>query len=166
MTTRGFGSVLYHYFLGDNFDKNIGSNTIVKFIGQMDTVFTGIDNINSCLDSPPVSTSNKVSLWPYMAYQTEGNSMGSYIQHVPPTSTGPYFSLYGEHPEFLSPDVIVPMSMQEMIYPDIGAYPEAFSDAQTKYPTRYLPSIATTPLLNNPSTWRDTLIETAIQYAV
>jgi hypothetical protein len=92
--------------------------------------------------------------------------MGSYIQHIPPTSTGPYFSLYGEHPEFLGPDVIVPMSMQEMVYPDIGAYPTAFSESQTKYPTRYLPSIATTPSISNPSTWRDTLIETAIQYAV
>jgi len=58
------------------------------------------------------------------------------------------------------------MSMQEMIYPDIGAYPEAFGEAQVKYPTRYLPSIPFTPILNNYTTWRDTLIETAIQQAV
>jgi hypothetical protein len=58
------------------------------------------------------------------------------------------------------------MSLQETVYPDIGAYPEAFNDAQIKYPNRYLPSIPFTPTLNDYTTWRDTLIETAIQYAV
>ena len=166
LTSSGFGSLLYHYFIGDNFDKNIGSNTTVNFIGQMDSRFTGLQPSLSCIDSPPVSTSSKVSIWPYLGYQLEGNSMGCYIQHIPPTSTGPYFSLYGEHPEYLGPSVIVPMSLQETIYPDLGAYPEAFADAQAKYPNRYLPSIPLVPNLNNYTTWRDTLIETAIQYAV
>jgi len=160
MTSRGFGNIFNHYFVGNNYDKNIGSNTIVKFVGQMESIFTGLEANTSCLDSPPVFTSTKVKVWPYMAYQTEGNSMGSYIQH--PNG----FSLAAEHPEYLSPNVLVPMSMQEMIYSDIGAYPEAFGEAQVKYPTRYLPSIPFTPILNNYTTWRDTLIETAIQQAV
>lgn len=166
MGTCGYGSVLYHYFIGNNFDKNIGSDTIVKFIGQMDSRFTGLQPSSRCIDSSPVTTSSKVSIWPYLGYQTEGNSMGCYIQHIPPTSTGPYFSLYGEHPEFLGPDVIIPMSLQETIYPDIGAYTGAFSDAQVKYPTRYLSSVPFTPSLNDYTTWRDTLIEIAIQEAV
>ncbi len=166
MGTSGYGSVLYHYFIGDNFDKNIGSDTIVKFIGQMDSRFTGLQPSSRCIDSPPVSTSSKVSTWPYLGYQTEGNSMGCYIQHIPPTSTGPYFSLYGEHPEFLGPDIIIPMSLQETVYPDIGAYTGAFTDAQVKYPNRYLSTVPFTPSLNDYTTWRDTLIESAIQEAV
>ncbi len=166
MGTSGYGSVLYHYFIGDNFDKNIGSDTIVKFIGQMDSRFTGLQPSSRCIDSPPVTTSSKVSIWPYLGYQTEGNSMGCYIQHIPPTSTGPYFSLYGEHPEYLGLDVIVPMSLQETVYPDIGAYTGAFSEAQVKYPNRYLSSVPFTPILNDYTTWRDTLIEAAIQEAV
>ncbi len=166
MGTSGYGSVLYHYFIGDNFDKNIGSDTIVKFIGQMDSRFTGLQPSSRCIDSPPVVTSSKVSTWPYLGYQVEGNSMGCYIQHIPPTSTGPYFSLYGEHPDFLGPDIIIPMSLQETVYPDIGAYTGAFSEAQVNYPNRYLSSVPFTPSLNDYTTWRDTLIEAAIQEAV
>jgi hypothetical protein len=90
--------------------------------------------------------------------------MGNYISHIP--YSGTYFSLYGERPDLLGPDIIIPMSMQETIYPDIGAYTGSFNEAKTKYPTRYLNSITTVPSLNDSSTWRDTLIETAIQYAV
>jgi hypothetical protein len=58
------------------------------------------------------------------------------------------------------------MSLQETIYPDIGAYTGAFSEAQVKYPNRYLSTVPFTPILNDYTTWRDTLIETAIQEAV
>ncbi len=131
----------------------------------MDSRFTGLQPSMSCIDSPPVLTSSKVSIWPYLGYQIEGNSMGCYIQHIPPTSTGPYFSLYGEHHEYLGPSII-PMSLQETIYPDIGAYTGAFAEAQIKYPTRYISSIPLVPTLNDYTTWRDTLIESAIQQAL
>ena len=179
LTSEDHGSTILHYFIGDNFNKMIGSNTSVQIIGQVDGRYTGYDPYMNCLDTQPSYTSKKVGRWPFMGFQIEGNNAGTYIAHIPASSTGPFFSLYNENADYLGPMSTdsgfkglsgignsLPMSMEEMIYPDIGAYPNAFSEAQSKYPTRYLTSNPTIPTISDYHTWRDTLIEQAVINAI
>jgi hypothetical protein len=172
---------------GNNKNKNIGSNTISKLIGSTCNRYGGQTNGQATAlfdEQIPFGSSYIATAQPF-TYAFEQPSYGMMVSYVPTGSTGGIW-YQKEYPGITNVDrpkngyigtavygatgTVLPGDLQSTLYPDWGAYPEAFAEQNTKFPNLYLPEKTEdnttkgypTPQLNNMLTWRDSWLETAI----
>ncbi len=171
------GSKAPRYFAGDNKDGKIGNNTIVKFVGSVDTKFQGASTTAGYSEEQGDEGNQYINVFPYMQWNTETPSYNLTCQYVPTGSAGtqwfhvdyPTFAPTGTKNGYRGTSGIgsaLPQDLQNYLYPDIGAYPGAFTQQQAKFPNLYLPGKTEVPDITNPSTWRDSWLETAIYEAM
>jgi hypothetical protein len=186
------GSRFQRNWLGDNGDKKIGSNTIVKFIGSSDSRFQGTSTTAGFAESAPQFGSDFVNSGnTYLQMNMETPTYGLVAQNIPVGRTGAlwyhkdYPGLTGATSVNQAKNGIVgtngvgyalPENLQSTLYPDWGAYTGAFQEQLEKYPNMYLPGktadlntifgAGNWPIFSNYQTWRDSWLETAIYEAM
>ena len=184
------GSRFQRNFFGDNFDKKLGNNTIVKFIGSTDSRFQGTSTTVGYTDIPPQFDSGYTPTQLYATMNIETPTYGLVCQYIPTGSTGTLWYTK-EYPGITSVDQpkngfignaqgtgskCLPEAYQYTLYPDFGAYTGAYQEQAERYPNLYLPGktaeldatfgVGNWPVTTNYRTWRDSWLETAIFEAV
>jgi hypothetical protein len=171
------GSKIPRFYSGDNKDGKIGNNTIVKFIGSVDSKWQGSSTTAGYSEEQGDEGNQYMNVVPYMQWNTESPSYNLTCQYVPTGSTGtlwyhvdhPVFAPTGSKNGFRGTSGIgyaLPQDLQNYLYPGLGAYPSAFADQQAQFPNLYLPGKTEVPDITNPLTWRDPWLETAIYEAM
>jgi hypothetical protein len=186
------GSRFQRNWLGDNGDKKIGGNTIVKFIGSSDSRFQGTSTTAGYAEIPPQFGSDFVSSGnTYLQMNIETPTYGLVAQYIPVGKTGTLW-YHKDYPGLTGATSVnqakngvtgtngvgyaLPENLQTTLYADWGAYTGAYAEKLVNYSNMYLSSktadlntkfgAGNWPVISNYQTWRDSWLETAIYEAM
>ena len=179
------GCISQLFWLGDKWDKNIGSNTWVKFVGSSDPKWSDTSAAAGCYDPPLSKNSKKITYsgnnttYPYMTVTapscvgkiavcpTGPNSTGALWCHsiIPQQSidtltyTGPWIGTAGGNP--------LPCDYASTIWQEWGFVNATGAWNYIGYDGfEYLNDGRPQPNPNDWTTWRDRWLETSIREAI